>query len=42
MNFCFKWFLIVFKREFSYDDTKILWEVSQLIVLSDFRGRVVY
>ncbi|VDD82414.1 unnamed protein product [Mesocestoides corti] len=26
MNFCFKWFLIIFKREFSYDDIKILWE----------------
>ncbi|KAM3185571.1 hypothetical protein ACTXT7_006081 [Hymenolepis weldensis] len=26
MSFCFKWFLIIFKREFSYDDIKILWE----------------
>ncbi len=26
MNFCFKWLLILFKREFSYDDIKILWE----------------
>nr|VZI51906.1 unnamed protein product [Spirometra erinaceieuropaei] len=26
MNFCFKWLLILFKREFSYDDIKVLWE----------------
>ncbi|VDM18517.1 unnamed protein product, partial [Hydatigera taeniaeformis] len=26
MSFCFRWFLIIFKREFSYDDVKILWE----------------
>ncbi|KAL5107475.1 TBC1 domain family member 15 [Taenia crassiceps] len=26
MSFCFRWFLIIFKREFSYDDIKILWE----------------
>ncbi|VDN29598.1 unnamed protein product [Dibothriocephalus latus] len=26
MNYCFKWLLILFKREFSYDDIKVLWE----------------
>ncbi|KAH9280221.1 TBC1 domain family member 17 [Echinococcus granulosus] len=26
MSFCFRWFFIIFKREFSYDDIKILWE----------------
>ncbi|CAH8874119.1 unnamed protein product [Trichobilharzia szidati] len=35
MPFCFRWLLIHFKREFSYNDTMILWEV----IWTDYRTK---
>lgn len=32
--FCFRWLLIWFKREFSFEDILVLWEVSEVIVMS--------
>lgn len=31
MYFCFRWVLVVFKREFFFDDIMRLWEVSTSI-----------
>ncbi|KAF6768341.1 hypothetical protein AHF37_10956 [Paragonimus kellicotti] len=33
MPFCFRWLLIQFKREFSYRDVMVLWEVSERFVM---------
>lgn len=33
--FCFRWFLVWFKRELSWDDTLIMWEVLWSDYLTD-------
>lgn len=40
MFFCFRWLLVLFKREFSHDDILPLWEVSVIfcrIVVCKFK-----
>ena len=32
MFFCFRWLLILFKREFSFSDVMRLWEVSVVLL----------
>jgi Rab-GTPase-TBC domain len=32
MYFCFRWLLILFKREFSFPDIMRLWEVSDILI----------
>ena len=33
MFFCFRWLLILFKREFELDDVEHIWDVSQFLQL---------
>ena len=36
LYFCFRWLLVRFKREFSFEDIKMLWEVSEVYMITKF------